>query len=157
VAMWGEIRQLSVSASGLVPTEFSPRRGLGVSSHWDDGGLAAATEGSLSFNPNRCTPSVTRIPLASRGLGGGAVGQERRTFDCETPSRVRVRVRAVFAAPTALAEDRTWGYRQLLASGQVNEAALAVRTLAGKPFAFASFSASGGVRLFVARGCVEDS
>jgi hypothetical protein len=157
VAMQGGIRELSVSASGLVPTEFSPRRGFGVSSNWPDGAFAAATEGSLSFNPNRCTPSATRIPLLSRGLEGGAVGQERRSFECETPSRVRVRVRAVFAAPAALAEDRTWGYRQLLASGQVTEAALAVRTLAGKPFAYASFSASGGTRLFVARGCVDDS
>jgi hypothetical protein len=68
-----------------------------------------------------------------------------------------VRVRAVFAAPTALAEDRTWGYRQLLANGEVTEAALAVRTLSGKPFAYASFSASGAVRLFVGRGCVDDS
>jgi hypothetical protein len=34
---------------------------------------------------------------------------------------------------------------------------LAVRTLSGKPLAFASFSASAGVRLFVARGCVDDS
>jgi hypothetical protein len=156
VAMQGGIRELSVSASGLVPTDVSPRRGFGVSSNWGDGGLAAATEGTLSFNPNRCTPSASRIPLVSRGLGGGSVGQERRSFECETPSRVRVRVRAVFAAPTALAEDRTWGYRQLVANGQVTEAALAVRTLTGKPFAFASFSASGGVRLFVARGCVED-
>jgi hypothetical protein len=157
VAMWGGIRQLSVSAAGLVPTEFSPRRGFGVSSSWRDGPLAAANENSLSFNPNRCTPSATRIPLVSRGLDGGPVGQERRSFDCETPSRVRVRARAVFAAPTALADDRTWGYRQLLANGEVTEAALAVRTLSGKPFAFASFSASGAVRLFVARGCVEDS
>jgi hypothetical protein len=157
VAMWGGIRQLSVGAAGLVPTEFSPRRGFGVGSKGGDGPLAAATEGSLSFNPTRCTPSPTRIPLVSRDLEGGSVGQERRSFECETPSRVRVRVRAVFAAPTALAEDRTLGYRQLVANGQVTEAALAVRTLSGKPFAFASVSASGGVRLFVARGCVDDS
>jgi hypothetical protein len=158
VAMWGGIRQLSVGAAGLVPTEFAPRPGISASSRWiPDATLAGASTESVWFNPARCTPSMARAPFVSRGLRGGAIGNSRRSFECETPSRVLLRVRAVFAAPTALAEDRTRGYRQLLASGQVNEAALAVRSLAGKPLAFASFSASGAVRLFVARGCVDDS
>jgi hypothetical protein len=157
VAIQGGIRQLVVGASGLVPTDVVPRRSIGASSNWGEGPLAAATTDSMSLNPARCTASKTRIPFIARGLEGGSVGQEHRSFECETPARVRVRIRGVFAAPAAFAEDRTSGYRQLLASGQVNEAALAVRTLRGKPVAFASLSESGGVRLFVARGCVDDS
>jgi hypothetical protein len=157
VAVQGGIRQLSVGAAGLVPTDISPRRSFGVSSNWGEGPLAAATTDSVSLNPARCNASNSRVPLVTRGLEGGSVGQERRSFECETPSRVLVRIRGVFAAPAAFAEDRTWGYRQLLATGEVNDAALAVRTLAGKAVAFASLSASGGVRLFVARGCVDDS
>jgi hypothetical protein len=156
VAIQGGIRQLVASASGVVPTEVVPRRSFGVSSNWGEGALAAATPDSMSLNPARCTASHTRIPLVARGLEGGSVGQERRSFECETPARVRVRIRGVFAAAAAFAEDRTWGYRQLVAAGQVNEAALAVRTLTGRPVAFASLSASGAVRLFVARGCVDD-
>jgi hypothetical protein len=157
VAIQGGIRQLGVSASGLVPTDISPRRSFGVSANWRDGALATASTESLTSNPNRCSPSRTRIPLLPRGLEGGSVGQSRRSFECETPSRVFVRLRAVFAAPTAFADDRTWGYRQLVARGEVSEAAVAVRTRAGRPFAYASLAASGGVRLFVAQGCVDDS
>jgi hypothetical protein len=64
---------------------------------------------------------------------------------------------AVFSAPTAFEEDRTWGYRQLVARGEVTKASLAVRAQSGKSFAFASLSASGPVRLFVGRTCMEDS
>jgi hypothetical protein len=156
VAMQGGIRLLGVNASGLVPTDISPKRSFGVSSNWGEGPLAAATTDSMSLNPARCSSSRSRVQLAARGLEGGSVGQDRRSFDCETPARVLVRIRGVFAAPAAFAEDRTWGFRQLLAAGEVSSVALAVRTLSGKPVAFASLSASGGVRLFVARGCVED-
>jgi hypothetical protein len=157
VGIQGGIRELSVGASGLVPTDLSPRRSFGVSASWRDGALATASTESVTLNPNRCSPSRRRIPLVSRGLEGGSVGQSRRSFECETPSRVFVRLRAVFAAPTAFADDRTWGYRQLVARGEVSEAAVAVRTRAGRPFAYASLAASGGVRLFVAQGCVDDS
>jgi hypothetical protein len=158
VAMWGGIRQLSVGAAGLVPTELVPRRGISASSPWiPDGALAGASSESLWLNPTRCAASPARVPFVSRGLGGGAVGNSRRSFECETPSRVLLRLRAVFAAPTALAEDRTRDYRQLVANGEVTEAALAVRTLSGKRFALASLAASGAVRLFVAPSCVDDS
>jgi hypothetical protein len=157
VAMQGGIRELSVSASGLVPTDFAPRRSLFVSSNWPDGALTGASTDVMTLNPTRCAASRTRIPLEARGLQGGSVGAERRSFECETPARVHVRIRGVFAAPAAFTEDRTaLGHRQLKASGQVNEAAVAVRTPAGKPFAFASLSATGGTRLFVARSCVDD-
>jgi hypothetical protein len=158
VAIWGGIRQLGVGASGLDPTAVVPRRGISASSRWiPDAALAGATTDSLWLNPNRCTPSTARVPFVSRGLRGGPIGDSDRSFECETPSRVLVRLRAVFAAPTLLAEDRTWGHPRLVANGQVTEAALAVRTLSGKTFAFASFSGAGPVRLFVARGCVEES
>jgi hypothetical protein len=158
VAIWGGIRQLGVGASGLDPSAVLPRRGISASSRWiPDAPLAGATTESSWLNPNRCTPSTARVPFVSRGLRGGPIGDSNRSFECETPPRVLVRLRAVFAAPTPLAEDRARGYRQLVANGQVTEAALAVRTLSGKPFAFASFSAAGPVRLFVARRCVEES
>jgi hypothetical protein len=149
--------QVGVSASGLVATDIAPRRSFAVSSNWRDGALATASTESVTSNPNRCSPSRTRIPLVPRGLEGGSVGQSRRSFDCETPSRVLPRLRAVFAATTAFADDRTWGYRQLVARGEVSEGAVAVRTQAGRPLAYASLAASGGVRLFVVQGCVDDS
>jgi hypothetical protein len=157
VAIQGGIRLLSAFASGLVPTHVSPKRSIGASSNWGEGPLAAATTDSMSLNPARCTASKARVPLAARGLEGGSVGQEHRSFECETPARVLVRIRGVFAAPAAFAEDRTFGYRQLLATGEVANAAVAVRTLGGRPMALASLSASGGVRLFTARNCVDDS
>jgi hypothetical protein len=157
VAIWGGIRQLGVGAAGLVPTEVVPRRGIGASSPWGgDAALAGASTESAWLNPNRCRPSTARVSFTSRGLRGGEIGDTRRSFECETPSRVLVRLRAAFAAPTPLAEDRTSGHRRLVANGEVTEAALAVRTLSGRPFAFASFSAAGRVSLFVARGCVAD-
>jgi hypothetical protein len=154
VAVWGGIRQLVVSASGLDPTALVPRRGIGASS---SGGLVGATTDSVSFNPDQCTPSPARVPFVSQGLKRVPIGDSRRSFECETPSRVLVRLRAVFAAPTPLAEDRASGDRRLVANGQVTEAALALRTLSGKPVALGSFAATGRVSLFVARGCVEDS
>jgi hypothetical protein len=157
VGMQGGIRELSVGASGLVPTELTPRRSFGVSSSVPDGGRVWANTDSVTLSPAGCTPSKTRIPLVARGLEGGSVGASRRSFECETPPRVLVRIRAVFTAPTTFQEDRTWGYRQLVAHGEVTKASLAVRAPSGKPFAFASLSRSGPVRLFVARACVEDS
>jgi hypothetical protein len=155
VGMQGGIRELSVGASGLVPTQVVPRRSFGAGT--GDGSLVSANTDSVTLNPAHCGPSRKRIPLVSRGLQGGSVGATHRSFECETTARVLVRIRAVFSAPTAFEEDRTWGYRLLVARGVVTKASLAVRAPSGKPFAFASLSASGPVRLFVRRTCMEDS
>jgi hypothetical protein len=109
------------------------------------------------LNPTRCTQSRTRVALTTEKLDGGPAGPSEREFECETPRRVLVRIRAVFRSRAMLETSRDFGYPTLRAGGEVTEAALAIRTQAGRPLAFASVHESGRARVFGGRGCVEDS
>jgi hypothetical protein len=97
-----------------------------------------------------------RVPFTARGLRGGSPGPFGQLFDCETPSRVLVRIRAVFRVPTTLETIRPFGYPMLAAHGEVGEALPAIRTPTGKPLALATVSESGKARLLTASSCVED-
>jgi hypothetical protein len=153
IAMRGGIPLLEIRASAATVIDAAH---FGASTNWNpDAGLISASTESLSLNPTRCTPSRARVALTTAKLEGGAAGPSEE-FECETPSRVLVRVRAVFRSAARLETNRDFGYPMLIAGGEVREASLAIRTPAGRPLAFASIHESGRARLFGGRGCVED-
>lgn len=155
IAMRGGIRLLELNAAARTPTGAAY---FGLTTNWSpDAGLVSATTESLSLNPTRCTPSRVRVALTTQNMEGGSVAASEQQFECETPSRVLVRLRAVFRSRAVLETHRDFGYPELRAGGQVKEAALAIRTRGGRPLAFASVHESGRTRLFGGRGCVEDS
>jgi hypothetical protein len=154
VAMRGGIRKLEIQASAATSTGIPS---FGAMTNWTpDASLVSATTEGLSLNPTRCTQASGRVPLATEKLQGGATSSSGREFECETPSRVLVRVRGVFRSPATFETTRFFGYPVLSASGEMTEASMAIRTQAGKPLAFASVHESGSARLFGGRGCIED-
>lgn len=107
-----------------------------------------------------CAPDRRSIPLSRRSLAGGVSGQLGERWDCVVPSRVAIRVRAVFRRATAPRmkrygiTGRSWTAR--VGIGTVQDGSLSVRTLGGRPIAYADVHESGRARLFVARTCVPD-
>jgi hypothetical protein len=69
-------------------------------------------------------------------------------LECDVPRRVLLRIRAVLASRASLR-----GREFESVHVPVREAKLAVRTVSGKPLAFATVSESGKATLFTARGC----
>jgi hypothetical protein len=154
IAMRGGIRKLEIHASAATSTGIPF---FGAATNWSpDANLVSASTESLSLNPTRCMQTTARVPLVMEKLQGGSASSSGREFECETPSRVLVRVRGVFRSSAALETARPFGYPVLSASGEMKEASLAVRTQAGKLLAFASIHESGRARLFAAPSCMED-
>ena len=105
--------------------------------------------GTLAWNTRLCRETSKRIPLTSAGLSGGEVGPFDDAFDCNTPARVRVRIRGTLAAPGAVRS-----YRQFARiTAPLAKAELAVRTESGKPLSYAAVLASGKARLVTAKSC----
>lgn len=118
--------------------------------------LASIGERAVELSP-ACRRPTARAPLASTGLVGVVASPFGDEFDCWTPRRVLIRVRAVFESPATLRLGRPWGFPLLFARGKVEEAWLAIRTQAGKPMAFAAVSETGRTRVFTARrDCFPD-
>jgi hypothetical protein len=157
-AMQGGIRMVSIDASSASgPDLIQHGPSFSVSSGFArPPGFASASKTSFSLFPDRCTGSGALVSLKAGKLRGAAPGPFGRSFDCEAPRRVYLRVRAVFFEPATLVENRESGYRTLLAQGQISEAAIAIRTPSGKPLLFADFSGAKA-RLFRARSCIEDT
>ena len=105
--------------------------------------------GTLAWNVRLCRETKKPIPLTSAGLSGGAVGPFEEGFDCNTPARVRVRIRGTLSAPGALGS-----YRQFARiTAPLAKVELAVRTDAGRPLAYAEVLAAGKARLLTAKSC----
>jgi hypothetical protein len=119
--------------------------------------LAAIFPSLVELSPTRCTRTRAPVRLSARTLKRRATGASARKFDCAAPPRILIRVRVMFHVPTAFESGRPWGYRALIAEGEVREATVAIRTQGGRPLAFAAVSESGGTRLFTAPRCVEDT
>jgi hypothetical protein len=108
--------------------------------------------GSLALNRRACSPAKAQVPLSGKGLRDAAPDALGVSFDCQTPPRVLVRVRAVaYSTPTRYREQR---FEKTKAALQ--HAFLAVRTQAGKQLAFSAVFDTGKVRLAVAPSCTED-
>jgi hypothetical protein len=101
----------------------------------------------------RCRPSRARVALSTKGLSGFPAGKLGDTFDCETPRRILVRMRASFQTATSLSRREQF----LVTRATLTEGQLAVRTESGRPIAYGSVSASGAARLFTSGGrCFRD-
>jgi hypothetical protein len=157
-AMQGGIRMVSIDASSATgPDLIQQGPSFSVSSGFaKPPGLASASKTSFSLYPDRCRGSGALVSLNAGKLKGADPGPFGRSFDCETPRRVYLRLRAAFFEPAALAESRESGYRTLFAHGQISEAAVAIRTPSGRPLVLATFSGAKA-RLFAARSCIEDT
>ena len=108
--------------------------------------------GTWALNRGVCAPAKTRVPLSAKGLRPASPDALGVTFDCRTPRRVLIRVRAVaYSIPTRYREQ---SFEKTKAALQ--HAFLAVRTQAGKPLAFAAVFDTGKARLAVAPTCTEE-
>lgn len=118
--------------------------------------------GTVGIDARGCRDVKTRVPLSAAGLSGAGASPFGDEFDCRTPPRLLLRVRAVLTSPGSL------GIRQSLSPGSatrrsfhrtsvpVREARLAVRTATGKPLVYAEAFDSGKVRIFTAKHCVRE-
>jgi hypothetical protein len=106
--------------------------------------------GTIGANKSACKPSSAKVALSSAGLQGGAVSPTWVAVDCVAPKRVLVRIRATVDGVDAL-RDRARIF--LATNAPARQAALAVRTVAGKPLTYADVAQSGKARLFTTKGC----
>jgi hypothetical protein len=106
------------------------------------------TFGTVGVRGELCNPTRVTVPLTAAGLRGGAAAALGSELKCDVPRRVLVRVRAVFDSRAVLR-----GKEFESAHVPVREAKLAVRTVAGKPLAYATVSQTGKATLFTAKAC----
>jgi hypothetical protein len=109
------------------------------------------TWGTLAM-ANRCRVSRARTALSAKGLQGAFVDPFGTVFDCPTPRRFLIRMRAVLTASSPLRTRR--GY--LATTTTVTQGRVVVATPAGKRLAYAEVASSGRARLFTAPSCVAD-
>ena len=110
------------------------------------------TWGTVGINGDLCRASSRRVSLDRRGLAARAVGAFEEPYDCTTPRRLLVRVRATVDPGGTLKS-----YRGILrTTSSAGEAVLVARTLQGKPVAHARVTAAGKALLLTAPGCVDD-
>lgn len=112
----------------------------------------AQTHGTLALNQKLCTRSRARVRLTAKGLEGGRAGQLGVEYDCESPRRVLVRLRATLRTRAPVYRDRHF----VKTKASLKSAYLAIRTRSGKPLAFAAVFESGKARLFTASNCIAD-
>jgi hypothetical protein len=128
--------------------------GHGNSGQWTLVGASAGVTAAHTFYfDDGCKTTSRPVPLTQSGLDVAAlVGFGEEAFECNVGKRVLLHVRAVFRSPATLRRRSS----VLTTSVAVEEASLLVRTLRGKPIAFASASESGRVRLGTAASCFPD-
>lgn len=107
-----------------------------------------------------CKLTNENVALSSGGLEGGAASQLQYSdeYECPTPARILIRVRATFDKPVTFAAQRFNGrpWYTGTAGAPVEEGVFAVATEAGKPLVFATVSETGKASLFVARRCTPE-
>ena len=148
-----QIRVMSVGASsrsqGLnLPPFLSARNGpsgeAGVSAGLQTGPSPSHRTGYVLLSASECTSTRLRVLLSSRGLRGGPTAPDRKSYSCDVPARVLIRVRAVFERPTRFSPDPRSPW-QLVARGKIATGSLAVATMPGRtPFFFASATHAAG-------------
>jgi hypothetical protein len=78
-----------------------------------------------------------------------AFGEDIR---CIVPTTVLVRVRATFRDPVEEEPNKAGDFVSAL--GRIDKGQIAVRTLAGKPIAYADVVDGGRARVFTTKGCL---
>jgi hypothetical protein len=111
-----------------------------------------AEVGTVGIYGKLCRQVAQTAPLQRTGLRTQAAGRLGAKLVCEAPRRVLVRVRAVLSSSGRLRSGEDFHFTH----APVREATLAVRTLSGKPVAYATVSQTGKATLFTAKGCVAE-
>jgi hypothetical protein len=109
------------------------------------------TFGTIGVSGRNCNPTTSPVLLSAAGLRGGGAASLGSELKCDVQRRVLVRIRAVLASRASL-----HGREFESVHVPVVEAKLAVRTVGGKPLAYATVSQSGKAKLFTAKGCVPE-
>jgi hypothetical protein len=107
---------------------------------------------TIAVQAGVCRSTSARVPVGTRGLVRAAVGPFEEAYECDTPRRVLIRVRAALAGSGALASFH--GFRRTTVPARAAE--VMVRTASGRPVAFVRVEENGKAGLFTAPGCVED-
>jgi len=151
---WKDLAGVTVST----PSREVTAAGLYLLGMWAGrGGLArgspdAGSEGEVWISPKRCRAARAQVPLSTRGLSGGPAGPFSDDYECFPPRTLIVRLRGSFRAPTRLRRNRDG----LLVATSPTRVEFAMRTTAGRPFAYGSVSDIGKTRLFFVGNCVRD-
>jgi hypothetical protein len=154
------IRSISVGASGRskgldLPPFVSARNGssgeTGISAGLQTGPGPSRGSGYVLLSRTGCRSTKLRVPLSSRGLRGGATEADRKSYSCEVPASIVIRVRAVFTRPTRFSPDPRSPWH-LVARGKIATGSLVIATMPGrKPIFFGSAAdADGTAEAFVA-------
>jgi hypothetical protein len=154
------IRSISVGVSGRsegldLPPFVSARNGhggeSGVSAGLQTGPGPSSRTGYVLLSRTACRQTKLRIPLSSRGLLGGSASADRKSYTCDVPATVVIRVRAVFTRPTRFSPDPRSPWH-VVARGNITRGSLAVVSMPGrKPIFFGSAAhAAGSAAAFVA-------
>src|SRR5262249_36965794 len=63
---------------------------------------------AIGVDAASCNATSRKIPFTRKGLSGGAVGQLPGvdSYQCAAPPRLLVRIRATFAGPVSITQDR---------------------------------------------------
>ncbi len=119
-----------------------------IDTYWRNKGVPA----TLAVSATACTRSTSRVPLSAAGLSGGGASPFGEEFDCSTPRRFLVRIRAVLYSPASLSARQSF----LATRVPVRKAQLAVQTETGRPLVYAETFDSGKASLFTAKRCVRE-
>jgi hypothetical protein len=153
----GGLHQVTIGTTFSTPPGSSTLRASSyVTRNLHEAALGSLSSEGISVHRRLCSAARRTVKLSTKGLRGGAVPPLGAEATCETPRRVLLRVRAVFARPVTAQTLRTFGFPQLVATGELEQAALAVGTLLGKPIAYTSVTGAETSRLFTLRTCKED-
>jgi hypothetical protein len=130
-------------------TAGPPSRTTTIDQEWR---TSAGVPATVGVSLRACRQSTARVPLSARGLSGGGASPFGEEFDCATPRRFLIRVRAVLQSAAGLRSRDGF----LATRVPAREAQLAVRTLTGKPLVYAETADSGETKLFTATSCVRE-
>lgn len=133
-------------------TAGEPSAATTIDSGWRKRWGRKGVPATLGVSLRACKQATTRVPLSAARLSGGGASPFGEEYDCPTPSRLLVRMRAVLRSPAALRTRQSF----LATSVPVREARLAVRTLTGRPLVYAEVFDSGKARLFTAPSCFRE-
>ncbi|MBA3401686.1 MAG: hypothetical protein H0U05_06820 [Actinobacteria bacterium] len=143
LSRWG---RLTYSYAWITAGE--PSSTTTIDSEWRKIGVPA----TLGVSAKACARATSRVPLSAAGLSGGGASPFGEEFDCPTPRRFLVRVRATLDSPASLRTREGF----LATRVPVREAQLAVRTETGRPLMYAEVLESGKASLFTASGCFRE-
>jgi hypothetical protein len=110
----------------------------------------------MSVSLDQCARITGRPALSPRGLSGGVADIFGDGYECLPPRSILFRMRVLFRRPTAVRVERGRdGTRTLAAQARITRASWVLRTLKGKPIAFADVRETGQTRMFTSTGaCV---